>query len=709
MSTVVDSQNVVNSLEEAPDRLRAEIGSYHFHQQPQQDAFGPTPISSVLSGFRGYRVGIKASYIQDLENNNQVLIPTKKSRIFISGDEQMFRDQDQWNDYIGNTISTAGSFLDHQFTLAMPEVDSGVLVKNFHHPTYEDFTKSFSSNQLLNWNLISYPFKDKDVIVSRIGDLKTSFDDPSYMAGVTNPVNDLMEQFENRILNYTGSVQEVSTKQRHVFDLHRNLNAQRGASYLVEKASFPFIFKKDLPNLLRSEGLNFLLSEYGKRKNLFQSIKNEIAFSNRQFRVQGEDEQTRVYDLISLMTSTGLARFSEKSDEIYLLPEEEITNREDSDRFVNSVNAVRFLSSFRNLASSKSRSYRDVINSNSSESFFLGYKIEKYLDNDATQPIQTYYTNDIVFHDTQMKYGRKYIYKTKALVAVLGSSYRYSKLFISQNETQMMDEGGNLAEQFPQGYADVVSEKFRAYVDVEVTPSFQVIEYQIDEEEAMFVDDSPNAPQVYFFNQPQKPYVEFFFSPMYEDRDGVDDSIRMEYFNGNYEIYRMDRPPSFMSEFEDAFLVSIDDQTTLAQSLLPDYSRENMNGYYADRITPNQKYYYAFKATTYHGTKSDFTVPFVVEMVRDSDEYKVMVSEYTIPVEKDYVYERNFKRIMKITPNIERLLFSEEESLANWKLDDGNMLTKNQTTKFKIRVTSKHTGKKMDINLNFFLDDKTNS
>jgi len=494
-----------------------------------------------------------------------------------------------------------------------------------------------------------------------------------------------------------------------VFDLHRNLNAQRGASYLVEKASFPFIFKKDLPNLLRSEGLNFLLSEYGKRKNLFQSIKNEIAFSNRQFRVQGEDEQTRVYDLISLMTSTGLARFSEKSDEIYLLPEEEITNREDSDRFVNSVNAVRFLSSFRNLASSKSRSYRDVINSNSSESFFLGYKIEKYLDNDATQPIQTYYTNDIVFHDTQMKYGRKYIYKTKALVAVLGSSYRYSKLFISQNETQMMDEGGNLAEQFPQGYADVVSEKFRAYVDVEVTPSFQVIEYQIDEEEAMFVDDSPNAPQVYFFNQPQKPYVEFFFSPMYEDRDGVDDSIRMEYFNGNYEIYRMDRPPSFMSEFEDSFFVSIDDQTTLAQSLLPDYSRENMNGYYADRITPNQKYYYAFKATTYHGTKSDFTVPFVVEMVRDSDEYKVMVSEYNIPVEKDYVFERSFKRIMKITPNIERLLFSEEESLANWRLDEGSMLTKNQTTKFKIRVTSKHTGKKMDINLNFFLDDKTNS
>jgi len=65
------------------------------------------------------------------------------------------------------------------------------------------------------------------------------------------------------------------------------------------------------------------------------------------------------------------------------------------------------------------------------------------------------------------------------------------------------------------------------------------------------------------------------------------------------------------------------------------------------------------------------------------------------------------KRIMKISPNIDRLLFTGEENTKNWRLDDGSMLTKNQTTKFKIRVTSKHTGKKMDINLNFFLDDRT--
>ena len=76
------------------------------------------------------------------------------------------------------------------------------------------------------------------------------------------------------------------------------------------------------------------------------------------------------------------------------------------------------------------------------------------------------------------------------------------------------------------------------------------------------------------------------------------------------------------------------------------------------------------------------------------------------------MYQKPAKRIIKVSPNIERLLFSEEEkngAVVNYKLDDGNMLTKEQTTKFKIRVTSKHTGKKIDINLNLKLEEDENS
>ncbi len=138
---------------------------------------------------------------------------------------------------------------------------------------------------------------------------------------------------------------------------------------------------------------------------------------------------------------------------------------------------------------------------------------------------------------------------------------------------------------------------------------------------------------------------------------------------------------------------------------------DNMNGYFEDIVVPNRKYYYAFRALTHHGTPSNLTVPFEVELLRDSDEYKVMVSQYKYPNGKNYTYEKSAKRIIKIVPNIERLLFDDIDELnkLNYKLDEGKMLTRGETTKFKIRVTSKHTGKKMDINLNLKIAEDTNS
>ena len=442
-----------------------------------------------------------------------------------------------------------------------------------------------------------------------------------------------------------------------------------------------------------------------------QAIKQDLSFSNRQFRIGTGDVNAKIYNLINIMTTSRIANFNIGTDEIFLLPEDQISNSRESDRFLNQVNAVRFLGNMRNFINSNARGYEEVVNSTPCETFFLGYKVEKYIDNTATQPIQTYYTNDPVLYDTQLKYGRRYFYKVKALIGILGSSYTYSNLVISQNENQMVNEEGELRPNYDSGYGDIINEKYRAYVNFEVTPSFQVLEYTVDEDETMFVDDVSNPPQVYFYNQPHKASVEFFFSQMYEDGEGIDDKVRREYLNGIYEVYRLDKPPTSMVDFEDGFLVSIDDKTTMINKsqYIPDHLADNLNGHYEDQIVQNQKYYYAFKTVTYHGVKSSFTRPFEVEMLKDSDEYKVNVKEYHILENKDYQYEARTKRILKVTPNIERLFFSEEENTTDWKLDDANMLAKNQTTKFKIRVTSKHTGKKMDINLNFFLDDKTNT
>lgn len=687
MIYIKDAENVVTTLDNAPDKLRAEIGSYG--------------MIALRSG------GIRSSFVEDLVDNNQTLIPTKKSIIYISGREGAFRDQDQWNNYVRRTIG--GTFSDHTCNINDFSEQPGIVIKNFHHPTYEDATKIFATNQLLNYNLISYPYKDRSPMVQKIGDLRTTFDDENYMVDGSDSLAVLIDQYQNRLRNYSGSISEIEVKQRNVFDLYSTTNTDIIANEM------PYYFGKFLRTQQQTD-FNLILNDHGKTKHILQQIKMDLSFSNKTFNINGDLKQSKIYDFINLMTTSRIVNFSENTDEIFLLPETQTNSSNISDRFINQIDSVKFISKMRNFINNKARNYSEIIdfgnNGRNCETFFLCYKIQKYIDNDTTRPIQTYYTNDQFFFDSQMKYGRKYIYKTKALIGILGSSYTYENLTISSNENDMKDASGGLVATLPSGYGDIIDEKYRAYVEVSVSPSFKILEYELSSEEATFVDDPMNPPQVYCFNQPNRDTVEFYLSPMHEDFDinSLPNSVREQYFTGMYEIYRLDREPQTIEEFEDAFLVGIDDRTNTARTFegnLEENNQDNKNGYFEDYIIPNKKYYYSFKTKTYNGTLSQFSNVFQVELVKQSDGNKVFFSEYKISGQTNYTYEGKAKRILKVRPNIERLLFSDETK-ENWKLDDGNMLQKGQTRKFKIRVTSKHTGKKIDLNLNFFLDDRTN-
>ena len=736
MATVVDSQNVVNSLEQAPDGLRGEIGSYY------------SPTVPALSNFTNFNTNINKSFIEDLDSINQVLIPTKKSRVLFTGHEGAFRDQTQWNTYVSQIVSEGGQNLDHQFNLDTPTIENS-FQKNYHNPSYEDATKAADSNTLLNYNLISYPYKDQSDTVAKIGDIKTTFDEASgFIINNENTLKTAMSQFRNRLANFSGSVNEISTKQRNIFDLQKTQIVSNGMSPVgtvlidttptISPSRFPYYYEKTLPRIgtnLNSQEFKDIMDEHGKTKNIFQSIKRNLSFLNRNFNIGPNQIGAKLYDLISIITSTSIVSITDASDELFLVQEDEVNFGKRSERFTESIGAVRFLSRMRTFINDHARSLEDIYNSISCETFFLGYKIEKYLDNDATQPIQTYYTNDANFFDTQLKYGRKYIYKTKVLLGILGSSYSYSNLFVSQNETQMMNNQGEFPTSNPSNLTQISSEKYRAYVDVEISPSFKILEYEIDVDEVAFVDAPTLPPQVDMFNQKNKPTIGMRFSPIFAKVESVsagtnkelmraleplteadrrisnlleiskNSGVSPDYFTGIYEIYRMRKAPQKESDFMDSYLTTVDDTSGLSflTTNLPDETIDNMDGFFEDYPIVNEKYYYAFRSLTYHGTPSNLTVPFEVELMRDSDEYKVNISQYHYPNDKAYDMSKVSKRILKITTNIERLLFSDEESKSNWKLNDGSLVDFGTTKTFKIRVTSKHTGKKIDLNISFKL------
>lgn len=725
MALVVDSENVVNSINEAPDKLRAEIGRYY-------SSVNRGPYNTPFAFFRS---GIKKDFIHEMESTSEQLVPIKTARIFVSGREEQFRDQTQWSEYISSTIRTNRAFLDHQFSLPELQVENN-FIKNFHNPDYEDFTKTYGSNQLLNYNLINYQFKDRVENVRKIGDLVSIYDDENYLIDSSSSFSSLIEQFPSRIASYSGSVEEIDLKQRNIYQL-------TSTSLITDAIDmFPFYYSKNLPLFFQS-ALGNSMHTNSKYKNIMQSLKQDLSFANRQFNIGQESFSGKIYNLLDLVNSSRISRFTEQSNELFLVPENQVDHSTDSRRFVEQVQAINFISDVRGILVDESRNYSQVVGADSCATFTIGYKIEKYLDNDVGSPIQTYYTNTRLFRDTQLKYGRRYIYKTKVLIAILGSSYTYSNLYVSQNETEMVSESGELAQTSPSGFEDISAEKYRAYVDVEVTPSFQVLELEIDEDRVAFVDSMPPVPQVHFHNDSKKASVQFFFSPSLPDSTGgtltfdgqadvtsfqtltesderiddllsisYDDGDKLEYFNGIYEIYRMETPPENVVSFGDNFLAAVDDDTTLSfpsTMQLPTKVLDNKNGYFEDRIVPNKKYYYVFRAVSYHGTPSSPTTTYEVELQKDSDEYKISIQEYRYLEESDYQKSKMAKRIVRIIPNIERLIFTTEESNTNWRLGEGSLVSNGQTRKFKLRITSKHTGKKMDINLSFLLDDRTNN
>jgi len=731
MSIIVQSQNAITSAEAFPDGLRAEIGSYY---TPGED------FSETFSSFND-KINKNKVFFESVESNEQVLIPKSKTRIFISGDQSRFRNQDEWRNYITRTIPMGSNILDHKCDYNIGEIRSK-FIKTFHNPQYEDLTKTFPTNELLNYNLISYQHKAKAESVRRVGDIVTVYDDDSYLVTRGN-VDNLFEQFSNRVTNFVGSTSEISTKQRNVFKLDGALMVQSDTA-TISKKRFPFYYTKSLPN---RQSINLARIVFGKEKlkNFMQAVKRDLTFSSDAFYIAGDIETIKSHDLIRIATSTNIIRFSEGSDEIFLLPESEVETMHLGGRFLDQVSAVRFLSRFRSTIAAETRTYQETIKSTeSSKTFLLGYKIEKYLDNDAGQPIQTYYTNDVEFIDTQLKYGRKYIYKTNALLGVIGTSYKYSNLFVSQDEASMIGVDGNVTEVTPAGLANIAGDKYRAYVDADVTPSFRLLEIPVEEHITAFVDTPTLPPSVEIYNQKNKSSIEVILKPSFfkvesvtsgddqelmrslvpltsSDRDIVrlldisgDRAVDPMYFTGIYEVFRMSTPPDSLQDFSDYYLTTVDMSSRIAYNTKASMLQSNNVAHFEDSLVPNKKYYYIFRAVTYHGTPSNPTNIYEMELLRDADEFKLNVSEFIPPTPASYTFMKNAKRLIRITPNIERLLFAnienEEINKNNWTLDNGSLVVDSGLRSFKVRITSKHTGKKIDLNINFTIskDDSFN-
>jgi len=384
-------------------------------------------------------------------------------------------------------------------------------------------------------------------------------------------------------------------------------------------------------------------------------------------------------------------------------------------KFFKSLMGVIFVGKLKTFLKSRMRTYDEIVEGFPCHTETVLYRVEKTLANEVGEPtgpaIQNFWfpnTNEIDILnlvDTQIKYGKAYAYRIYAYQLCVSTNYSYSRLNVS-------DENA----------AFIVTQK----------PEVLLIEQAIFTDSHLITDDPPVPPEVeivpYFANgnnllfNLKSAVGEYHLDPIAlngEDvaahakvrraqKVGADDPIRFKSDDpvgqeGYFEIYKIQRHPKSWSDFDGMLLAAVANNSSHGNTIMLGASSAE----YVDYIASNTKYYYTCRMIDAHGHTSNPTVVYEVELVNDEGSvYMTKRIVEFLPIEPKHP-SKSMRRLLQIKPAMEQTFidsagFGGEESalqVKNVKL--GERQESPWGGKYKFRLISRKTGKKMDLNIDF--------
>ena len=424
----------------------------------------------------------------------------------------------------------------------------------------------------------------------------------------------------------------------------------------------------------------------------------------------------------------------------------------------NQLYALALKSKMDKFVKNNFRDYEHLMNGYFSHSEVFFYEIEKWSsDNNGNlnEKLQVFLVPNsekeiIDFFDTQVKYGKFYVYRIFVHNIVLGTEYSYTR-------------GGTI---------DIAEDKF-ASINIDMTPSIKVIrvpynnvnesqiitnttsqgEVQIVQtlpgaeelpspHKTTIVLDSPplppeieivpilNQPHDLIFNIKDKLGSEFIFpnyigqfdsfqysttlksqldnrvNLSFDEESRLDIETNKIFFNSDeptesYEIYSLNYQPTTFKEFDGNMLTEVKGPNNSIILSLP----------------YNQKKYFTFRAIDYHDNMSTPTNVYQVEIKENSGAVYPVIELLDLEEGKTKKLNDNTEQITEKTKTGKRfvlLKLNEQQSYYEPPEDASSAFEVkdvalgvaensafNSDKKFKIRIKSKKTGKMVDINLNF--------
>ena len=381
---------------------------------------------------------------------------------------------------------------------------------------------------------------------------------------------------------------------------------------------------------------------------------------------------------------------------------------EECQSFFDTLRALLMAGKIQNIITDNFRSYTAILEGELAYNETLVYEIQK-TSPDNSEIIQRTFIPNLTkltllrYIDTQVKYNKEYTYEIFAHQFIVGTEYSY----------KTDDLAGTFVE-----------------FSVTYKPSLKIARIPIFKQNARLLDAAPLPPNVELvpykgvFNEflinlsgnsgdiEEMPVIitdaDADFYKKYRESRGLDEDALIRFANddasGRFEIYRTDVPPKSYEDFRTS-LYAIAGAVDVASASMK------------SKVETNRKYYYTFRAIDQHDNRSNPTPVYQVEIVENNGMMFFISSVYQFPTMEDKTtHTRTFQRFLKINPNMIQSLVNMEETFGTQKdgsvsnvasaysaPDDRVILGKAEqdvwTKNFKIRVTSKHTGRKFDINL----------
>mgnify|MGYP003651495357 CR=1 FL=1 len=357
------------------------------------------------------------------------------------------------------------------------------------------------------------------------------------------------------------------------------------------------------------------------------------------------------------------------------------------------------------ISQNKYRTLKELFNGKLAYSEVVFYKIQKFSEDNLKKPISTYYIpnsskmRECTFVDTQVKYGSKYAYTISSFVLVVGSAYSYNTF------NQIDDVTVNIG--------------------VGTTPKMKLFQIPTATIRNMLVLDKPPIPPesliVSFKNIGNKLMINMNGST--GDRDMIPIALEATdkaKFNrqriaqrttgnklrfksddtpGSFEIFRTTKRPSSYEDFEGTKIRVLSTGGLATSAAMK------------DDITTDVKYYYIFRSVDIHGNISNPSPVYEVEMKSSAGPPYLLLNTIDFKEEemKNKKPLKSMRRYVQIIPTTPQgLLNVEQSNLISAKTVKGVRSVvlgvaeeKLWGKKFRFRFTSKKTGRKIDLDVNF--------